>query len=252
MKSRVLLCSLLLASGVAAQVTRVSSSSVVSDPKPAPSPGRFDAGADSGANGTLVSVSDLEVPARARREFDKSNELLRKQRFSEALRELNKAVNIYPRFAGAFNNMGVIYAHLGDTACERSSLQTAIDLNDRFELAYVNWARMDLASANYKDADIALRKASSLDMSDTTPLVLLAYSALAQGNSQEALTLSQKAHARGGSHAFAHRVAARVLEQRSQFAEAVAELKLCLEEQPVGPGVDAASSELQFVESLIH
>jgi len=252
MKSRLLLSSLLLLGSSAAQITRVSASSIELAPNLPTNFGGFDGSPDSAASGAVVSVSDLSVPARARKQFDKSNELLRKQRFNDALRELNKAVKVYPHFAGAYNNMGVIYARLGDTACERLSLQTALDLDDRFELAYVNWARMDLASADYKNADLALWKASSLDASDTTPLVLLAYSALAQGHAQEALTLSQKAHAQGGSHAFTHRVAARVFEQRNQLADAVAELKRCLEEQPAGPGADAARNELHIAESLLR
>ena len=253
MKSRVLLCSLLLVStAVAAQVARVRSSPIVLNPDTTLRTGKFDATVDSGVGGAVVSLAELAIPARARKEFDKSNELLRKQRFIDALHELNKAVKMYPHFASAYNNMGVIYAWLGDTDCERLALQTAIEMNNTFELAYVNWARLNIASADYKDADAALHKASSLDASDTTPLVLLAYSALAQGNAQEALTLSHKAHTQGGLHAFAHRVAARVFEQRNQLADAVAELKLCLQEQPAGPGVDAARNELHIVESLFH
>ncbi len=249
MKSRALLSSLLLVSAAAAQLTRVSAPSIeLAPPNPPSNFGKFDAAPDSGSS--VVSVADLAVPARARKQFDKSNELLRKQRLDDALHELNKAVRIYPHFAGAYNNMGVIYARLGDTACERLSLQTAIDLNDRFELAYVNWARMDLASADYKDADTALLKASRLDANDAVPFVLLAYSALAQGRLQEAVTLAKKAHALGGSHAFAHRVAARVFEQQNQLERAIAELKLCIEEEPDGPGVDAVRSELELVQSL--
>lgn len=252
MKSRVLLSSLLWVGAAAAQLARVDTPSIALDPAAPTNLGRYDATLDSGSSGGLVSAAELAIPARARKEFDKSNELLRQQRLNDALHELNKAVKIYPRFASAYNNMGVIYARLGDEACERSSLQTAIDLNDRFQLAYVNWGRMNIASADYQAADAALRKASGLDASDSTPLVLLAYSALSQGHSRDALNLSQLAHALGGSHAFAHRVAARVFEQQNQLESAISELELCLKEQPDGPGVAQARDELKIVQSLLR
>src|SRR5579863_8584962 len=114
MKSRALLSFLLLVSAAAAQLTRVSAPSIeLAPPNPLSNFGKFDAAPDSGSS--VVSVADLAVPARARKQFDKSNELLRKQRLDDALHELNKAVRIYPHFAGAYNNMGVIYARLGDT-----------------------------------------------------------------------------------------------------------------------------------------
>jgi tetratricopeptide (TPR) repeat protein len=200
----------------------------------------------------VVSVSEFSIPARARKEFDKSNEALRKEDFKLALHRLNQAVSICPEFASAYNNLGVVFARLGDAERERQSLQTAISLNDHFALAYLNWGRMDIGSSNFADAESALRKAVSLDSSDPIALVLLAYSELMQGKLQGTLATSEEAHRLAKPHAFAHRVAARAYEQQNQFDRAIAELKVSLEEEPTGSRADAARQELKTVQAILR
>jgi tetratricopeptide (TPR) repeat protein len=196
------------------------------------------------SNSGVVTVAELSIPAKARKEFDNALESLQKQDLQQALRHLNKAVVIYPAFPGAYNNLGVVYARLGDTASERGALQKAIELNDHFALAYLNWARMSLASSDFAEADTALDKVSTLDPSDPTAEVLLAYSELMEGRLPEAVAASRKAHALQKPHAFAHRVAARAFEQQRQYVLAIEELQTFLKEDPAGPLANSVRQEL--------
>ena len=204
------------------------------------------------ASGLLVSAAELNIPARARKEFDKANELLRRQDWRRAAADLAKAVEIYPRFAGAYNNLGVAYANLGDIACERDALQKAIELNNHFALAYVNLGRMNISTQNYSAAQTALEKASTLDSTDAVSLTLLAYAELMQGHFQQAIAASQRAHGLDAPHVLAHRFAARALEQQGQFDRAIAELERALKEEPSGPRADSARQEHQIVQTLAH
>ncbi len=54
---------------------------------------------------SLVSAADLGIPARARKELDKANELLARQELEQAVQRLNKAIEIYPAYAVAYNNL---------------------------------------------------------------------------------------------------------------------------------------------------
>jgi len=201
-------------------------------------------------SGGLVTVSELSVPAKARNEFSKSLESLRKQNFTRALQELKRALAIDPAFPGAYNNLGVVYAHLGDTQQEREALEKAVACNDHFKLAYLNLARLDMVSSDFIDADIALRKVAALDPGDPTPLFLLAYSEMMQGNLSESIATANQAHALNQPHAFAHRVAARVFERQRQFDRAMAELKMFLEEEPTSPSAADVRKELEIVQRL--
>jgi tetratricopeptide (TPR) repeat protein len=204
------------------------------------------------ATGALVSAADLAIPARARKKFDKANGLLRKQDWRHAAKDLEKAVSIDPGFAGAYNNLGVAYANLGDIASERDALQKAIELNDHFALAFVNLGRMDITNGNYPAAQAAFENASTLDATDPIALTLLAYAELQQGHLSQTVGASQKAHALSEPHALAHRFAARAFEQQGQFESAIAELTEFLKEEASGPRADSAREEIEVVRRLQH
>ena len=200
----------------------------------------------------FVSTSELGVPGRARKEFDKANELAGKQDFTQAIQKLNKAISIYPAYAMAYNNLGVIYSRLGDRVREHEALEKAISLNDHLALAYANLGRMSLVSGEFKEAQMALHKASTFDPADPMTLILLAYAEFKDQRFDEALATTRRAHTMDKFHAFAHRVAARVLEQQGQGASAIAELELFLKEAPAGPGADSARQELETVKAALR
>jgi len=200
----------------------------------------------------FVSASELRVPARARKEFEKANESLSKDDLDQALRRLKKAVSLYPDYASAYNNMGVVYARLGEPAPEREALQRAVGLNDHFALAYLNVGRMEIAAGDFPDSVTALHKALALDAGNATTLILLAYAELEQGQSEEAIAISRKAHALPKPHAFAHRVAARAFVHEKQISQAVSELQVSLDEEPTGPRADAVRTELKVLKTALH
>ena len=252
MKSRLMCVVILLAGSAAAQLDQSSLNRIDITVSNAD----VDQGLSFPANqknysaGALVSVADLAIPARARKEFDRANELLRKQDWSHAAKNLQKAVAIDPGFAGAYNNLGVAYANLGDIASEREALHKAIELNDHFALAYVNLGRMDITNGNYPAAQAAFENASTLDATDPVALTLLAYAELEQAHLQRTIAVSQKAHALSAPHALAHRFAARAFEQQGQFEHAIAELTQSLKEEASGPHADSARKEIEIVQRL--
>jgi tetratricopeptide (TPR) repeat protein len=204
-----------------------------------------------GPASAFVSASDLGIPSRARKELDKASELAGKQQLAQAVQKLNKAISIYPSYALAYNNLGVLYARLGDSVREREALQKAISLNDHFVLPYINLGRMHMAAGDFPAAETALDKAFTLDPADPMTLILLSYSQFMDRRFDEAIATSHKAHAVGKPHAFVHRVAARAFEQQRQGASAIAELELFLNEEPHGPRADAARKELEVIKAVL-
>jgi len=200
----------------------------------------------------LVSASDLGIPARARKEVDRANELLGKQDWMHAEQKLRKAIAIYPACAVAYNNLGVIYGRLGDREHEREALEKAIGINERFALAYVNLGKMSIAAGDFAGAETALNKASGFDSGEPIALILLAYAELMDRRFDGAVAASRKAHTLDKPHSLVHRLAANALEQEGQAGGAVAELELFLAEEPTGPRADAARKELVAVRATLH
>lgn len=203
-----------------------------------------------GAANALVSASDLGIPARARKEVDKANQLLAKQDLEHALEKLNKAVAIYPAYALAYNNMGVIYGRLGETARGREALQKAVSIDDHLATAYLNLGRINLTAEDFDAAEAALKQASALAPAESVSLLLLAFAEILNNHFDEAVANGQKAHALQGHSAVVHRVVARALEKKGNAAGAIAELEQFLEEEPTGPRADAARKEFDLVRDL--
>jgi Flp pilus assembly protein TadD len=178
--------------------------------------------------------------------------LLGKQDLTHAEQRLRKAIAIYPDFAVAYNNLGVIYSRLGDHEREREALQKAISLDERMAPAYVNLGKMSIGAGDFASAETALNKASRFDPVDPATLILLAYAELMDRRFDEAVATSRKAHSLDKPHALAHRLAANALEQKGQAAAAIAELEIFLAEEPTGPRADAARKELADVRAVSH
>jgi tetratricopeptide (TPR) repeat protein len=204
-----------------------------------------------GLPNAFVSAPDLAVPNRARKELEKAIDLSRQQKLQEAIQRLNKAIQIYPQYAVAYNNLGALYGQLGDRSRENEALQKAISLNPKFALAYLNLGRMEVKANNFAAAEPFLAKAAELNPADVSTLVLLSYSEFMDKSFDAAIITSRKAHSTEKPHAFAHRVAARAFEQKEQNANAVAELETFLREEPSGPRADAARQELETLRAAL-
>jgi tetratricopeptide (TPR) repeat protein len=101
----------------------------------------------------LVAAVDLNVPASARKEFDKANQFVAQGNWQKAIDRLNKAIAIYPRYVEAYNNLGVVYGRLGSRAQNLEALQKAVSLDDHFAPAYLNLARIAVADRDLPQAE---------------------------------------------------------------------------------------------------
>ena len=191
-------------------------------------------------SGPVVSAADLRVPSKALKEFDKSNELLNRQDLPKAIESLNRAIAIYPSYAAAYNNLGAIYARLGERDKEREALEKAVSVNDHFAAAYLNLGRMDILAGNFPAAEEVLNKAATNDPSDPMTLVFLTFCQFQNHHIEEAIATSRKAHALPGPHASAHVIAAKSFEQKRDLPSAITELEQFLKEESTGERADQA------------
>jgi tetratricopeptide (TPR) repeat protein len=204
------------------------------------------------ASGSSVSVANLRVPSKAKKEFDKGNGLLQHQDFARAIEKLNQAVADYPAYANAYNTLGVIYGRLGDHLHEREALQRAVTIDDHFAAAFTNIGRMEITAKNFPNAEAALSKSSDLDPTDAMTLVLLSFSQFMDRHLDEAIASAKRAHSLNGVHAYAHQIAARAYEQKRNASDAIAQLQLFLKEEPTGSRADAAHKELKDLQAIRH
>ncbi len=209
--------------------------------------------ANTAGGGSTVSAGDLKVPEQASKEFDKATKLIAKQEWKKAIDQLNRALALYPAYAEAYTNLGVVYARLGDPEKERDALQKAIAANDHFAPALVNLARLEIKEHNFAGAEAHLKQATAADPTDTQSLALLAQVQLLAHHYEDAIASAAKVHSMSHeSDALVHYVAARAYERLNRLSEAVGELKVFLAEEPPGPRATAALQELAAIQKQVH
>jgi len=208
---------------------------------------------ESKASKATVSASDLKVPEKASKEFDKATKMIAKQEWQKAIDQLNKALALYPSYAEAYTNLGVVYSRLGDSDKERDALHKAIAANDHFAPALVNLARMEMKENNFAGAEVHLRQATAADPTDARTLALLAQVQLLDRHYEDAIASAGKVHTMShGSYPLVHYVAARACERLNRLSDAVSELKLFLTEEPSGERAAAARREMAAIQKQLQ
>ncbi len=228
---------------------RKSTQSVLVRVQPA---GNGEANATKGS-GATVSANDLQVPKKASKEFDKATKLIAMQDWQAAIDQLNKALALYPDYAEAYNNLGVVYAHLGDPIKEREALQKAVAADNHFAPALVNLSRLEMKEQNYAAAETHLNQATAADPTDARALVLLAQVQLLDHHYADAIASAGKVHAMShGSYAVVHYLAARACERLNRLPDAVSEFILFLAEEPTGERANAARQEMATIQKQLQ
>jgi tetratricopeptide (TPR) repeat protein len=197
------------------------------------------------ATGATVAVQDMNIPKPAAKDFNKASDLITREQWKKAIDMLNRALAIYPQYVEAYNNLGVVYARMGDRTSERAALQKALSINDHFAPAWVNLGRMAIVDRDFPTAETLLDKATALDPSNSQTLLILANVELMNLHYDQAIANCKKVHSLGqDSHSLVHFIAARAYEHESRISDAIAELKTFLKEEPSGVRADAARKEL--------
>ncbi len=106
--------------------------------------------------GGTVSASMLAVPKDARREFEKGLEAARKNKLAEALKHYNKAVQLYPKFAMALCQIGILQAGHGSDEDAHKSFEAAVKADPKYVPAYLQLSLLEMSAQNWqKLADVS-------------------------------------------------------------------------------------------------
>ena len=186
-----------------------------------------------GGQNKPISAAELNVPEKARKEFDKGTEAMAKSSWDEAEKHFEKATQIYPRYASAFNNLGIVAINRNNLPAARAQFEQAIKLDDHLSSAYLNISKLDYNEHRVKDAQAPLAKALALDPMNVEAMLLMAASQLATGGFDEAIAYAHKIHTLPHQKfAISHIIAARAFEQSKRGGQAIGEYQLYLREAP--------------------
>jgi Ca-activated chloride channel family protein len=186
-----------------------------------------------------ISQLDLRAPGKAVKEYTKGYQLLLKKDYQGAVEHLEKATDIYPKFVTAHNALGNAYLKLDENEKARAEFAKAVELDDHMPNSYLNLGCSNLALKDYKGAEDAFKKASSLAPLDMQVQMGLAYAAYANKDYPAVIATAQDVHAHEHKGASViHFFAAGAYEGQSNFSEAQTQMKLLIKEDPKSQQAD--------------
>lgn len=123
----------------------------------------------------VVSLHDLEhpIPEKALRAAFEGQRLARANKTMKAIKKLEQAVRIAPRYRDAHNDLGVQYAVLLRFADARAEFQKALEIGPPAEPIYLNLALSCAAVGDSAQASVFARKTLDLDPHNAVALKLL-------------------------------------------------------------------------------
>jgi Flp pilus assembly protein TadD len=107
----------------------------------------------------VVSVNDVSVPKSAKKFYEKAIELARAGDRKGAIEQLKLAVDKFPQYIAALNELGVQYLRLGELGNAEEYLRQALKINPKAYEPMINLG-IDLFRQNrFPEAEVVLRDA---------------------------------------------------------------------------------------------
>ena len=186
-----------------------------------------------------VSLTTLAAPKEAKKAYENAAKELEKGKpnLSKVTKELEKAVNIYPEFASAWQLLGEGYFDLQDRAASRDAFEQAVAADPQFALPLLSLAFMALEDKRWEEA---------VEMSDQAleinPNLARAhyFKALANGDlgnlneAEEAARWVQNSPERF-QYPLTHYILGSIQSERGNFESAATEYRQFMEIQPTSP-----------------
>lgn len=130
--------------------------------------------------GNLVSISQLRIPAKAIKEYERAQKAFQQSDVRASADHLQKALHIYPDFIQAHNALGVRFLQLGDFQKALAECEIALSLDANSALTHQNLSFVLLLLNRNQEAEAEARQSLDLDSQLVTSRYVLGRSVIAQ------------------------------------------------------------------------
>jgi tetratricopeptide (TPR) repeat protein len=220
--------------------------------------------------GMTLSATPFKAPSNARKAYEKGLEAERKGKLAEARQYFEQALEIYPRYASAWFQLGTVFERLSQKDSARAAYMRATTIDTRFLPPYLSLAEMAYDAGNWKevlqftghiiDRDLLNQGDVAgyvLDLDESNPAEAYFYNAVANyelNNLEEAEKSALKAEHVDLRPDFPqlHLLLADIFAGKKDYAVAISELRAYLELAPHAKDGDQVREQLAQLEKLNH
>ena len=203
--------------------------------------------------GVTVSATNLNAPKDAKKAYDKGHHAIENNKLSEAQQNLEKAVQLYPQYAAAWQDLGWVYAQQNQLDKAGNAFTQAQVADGMFVPAYIGLASVAVRESKWAEAAEFSAHATQLDGVDFPAAFY--YNSLANyrlGNMEQAEKSARKAESLGARHSFPQvsLLLGVMLANRQEYTEAAEHFRSYLKGAPTAPNAEKVRQQLAEVEKL--
>ncbi len=207
-----------------------------------------------GVEGSSISATSFLAPKDAKKAYERGLQSLLKNKPEDALKDFEKAVAVYPKYADAWMTLGKVRLQQKSYEPAKEALLKALDADAKLVGPYVELGLLSAQQQQWEDSARYLDRAVKLDPIDfpqawyadaVADYNLKRYDA-AEASAREAIKLDPK-----HQNARADYLLGLVLIEKKNYADAAAELKIFMKAAPNAPDFGTAKEQLAEVEKVI-
>lgn len=204
--------------------------------------------------GTTISITSAMAPKDARKAMERAQNFAKKEKWDQAQKEIQKAVEIYPKYAVAWSELGGLQERANDTEAARKSFTMALEADPKLVTPYLALAAMASRDSRWQEVSDDTDRALKLNPVDFPQAYLL--NAMSNYYLKN-LDVAEKSAREGIDHDPEHRfprlheVLGAVLIRKQDSAGAAEQFRQYLRYAPDGPETARARKQLADLERSI-
>lgn len=205
--------------------------------------------------GLTVSATSALAPKDAKKAYEKGREQVQKQKWSEAQASFEKAVEVYPKYAMAWNSLGSVHAQQNKIEEARKAYQQAIAADSKLVQPYMELAILAAKQNQWDQVAEHTAKVIRLDPIDYPQAYYFdAAAKLNLGQLDEAEKSARQGLKMDDQHRIGQMeyVLGLALAQKRDFAEAAKVMQAYLTHNPKAGNADLARKQLAEVQRFLN
>lgn len=197
-----------------------------------------------------ISAAEMAIPQKARKEFERGVELMGKSDFAGAEKFFQKAVQIYPNYAMAHNNLGVVALNANDRTRGEAAFRKAVELGS--SSGSLNLGKLASIDGRHQEAEEFFQKSLSTNPANVEALLFIAKSQIHLGKREQALANARRVHDfPHEKYSICHVLAGSLSEELNHPEEALAQYRLFLSETPNSASAQRVREAINFIEGKL-
>jgi tetratricopeptide (TPR) repeat protein len=203
--------------------------------------------------GTTISLTSIQAPKDAKKAFERGTDALKKKKWADAQKNLEKAVGIYPKYAAAWFELGQAYHVQNNIEQARNAYARSLESDPKFLKPYLQLASISANERKWDEVERYTRELLRLDPVDYAPAYF--YNSVANFNLKK-FDAAEKSAREGvkldSLHQFPkmEHVLGVILANKQDYAGAAQFLRNYLEHAPKAQDSDTVRKQLAEVEKF--